>query len=128
MKRSPASFSNCSFFCDNCQEGYKTIFGFNTCCPVLTVIRTGCTVAKLLVMASCLDFIFDYRSMKNKKDTDTKLTEREAEVLALMAKGLSHKEAGTKLFISPKTIRTHLQNIYAKLRVRNKIEAINKVK
>jgi DNA-binding CsgD family transcriptional regulator len=57
-----------------------------------------------------------------------KLTDREMQVLALMAEGLSHKEAAVKLFISPKTVRTHLQNIYAKLQVKNKIEAINKMK
>ena len=66
--------------------------------------------------------------MKYLEENDSSLTVREAEVLALMAKGLSHKEVAVKLFISPKTVRTHLQNIYAKLHVRNKIEAINKMK
>lgn len=61
----------------------------------------------------------------NNKDI---LTKRELEVLALMAEGLSHKEAAEKLFISPKTVRTHLENIYEKLQVNNKIEAINKMR
>jgi DNA-binding NarL/FixJ family response regulator len=60
--------------------------------------------------------------------SENALTKRELEVLALMAEGLSHKDAAEKLFLSPKTVRTHLQNIYAKLQVKNKIEAINKVR
>lgn len=59
---------------------------------------------------------------------NNKLTKREAEVLAMMVEGLSHKEVAEKLFLSPKIGRTHLQNIYARLQVNNKIQAINKVK
>lgn len=56
------------------------------------------------------------------------LTNRELEVLALIAKGLSHKEVAEKLFVSPETVRKHLSNIYTKLNVNNKVAAINKLK
>ncbi len=44
-----------------------------------------------------------------------RLTEREAEVIALVAAGLTNREIGDALFISPKTVSRHLENIYAKL-------------
>jgi two-component system, NarL family, response regulator LiaR len=59
---------------------------------------------------------------------DQILSNREMEVLGLIAEGLNHKEVAEKLFISPETVRKHLNNIYSKLNVNNKIEAINKFK
>lgn len=53
------------------------------------------------------------------------LSKREMEVLKLMAEGLNHKEAAEKLFVSPDTVRKHLSNIYKKLKVNNKVSAIN---
>ncbi len=55
------------------------------------------------------------------------LTAREIEILEHLKSGLSYEMIAGKLFISPGTVRTHLQNIYSKLQVSNKIEAIRKV-
>jgi len=55
------------------------------------------------------------------------LTTREREVLDLMAEGLLYKEAADRLGLSVDTIRAHLRNIYKKLRVRNRTEAILKL-
>ena len=52
------------------------------------------------------------------------LSEREAEVLRLIATGLSNADAGRKLFIAPSTVKKHLENIYAKLGTRNRTQAI----
>lgn len=52
------------------------------------------------------------------------LTARESEILELIAKGLSNTEAGRVLKISAATIRTHLEHIYAKLEVTNRVEAV----
>lgn len=54
----------------------------------------------------------------------TKLTEREGEVLSLIADGLSQTEIAEKLFISPKTVGKHLEHIFAKLGVRNSAQAV----
>ena len=54
------------------------------------------------------------------------LSNREKEVLGLLAKGLLYKEIAQELFISPETVKQHLKNIYHKLHVQNKIEALNK--
>jgi LuxR family maltose regulon positive regulatory protein len=54
------------------------------------------------------------------------LSDREIEVLRAVAGGLSNAEAGKKLYLSPFTIKKHLENIYSKLGVRNRTEAIGK--
>jgi DNA-binding NarL/FixJ family response regulator len=60
-------------------------------------------------------------------EANASLTPREHEVLNLMAEGLLYKEAADRLGLSVDTIRAHLRNIYKKLRVRNRTEAILKV-
>ena len=55
------------------------------------------------------------------------LTDRENEVLALIATGISIKEAAVKLQLSSHTVTKHLKNIYAKLHVNGRIEAVNKL-
>jgi DNA-binding NarL/FixJ family response regulator len=53
-----------------------------------------------------------------------KLTAREEEILRLIAKGLSNNEAARVLNLSRATIRTHLEHIYQKLDVTNRVEAV----
>lgn len=52
------------------------------------------------------------------------LTERELEVLRLIAQGLNNQEIARKLFLSPKTIRNHITNIFSKLQVADRAQAI----
>ena len=52
------------------------------------------------------------------------LSAREREVLVLASKGLSSKEVAAELFISERTVQTHLASIYDKLGARNKMEAL----
>jgi DNA-binding NarL/FixJ family response regulator len=52
------------------------------------------------------------------------LTDRELEVLKLVARGLSNKEIATRLDISETTVKTHLRGVFAKLRVLSRTEAI----
>jgi DNA-binding NarL/FixJ family response regulator len=54
------------------------------------------------------------------------LTPREHEVLALLAQGLSYGKVGETLFISIDTVRNHVRNIYEKLHVNSKTEAVAK--
>ena len=54
------------------------------------------------------------------------LSPRETEVLQLMARGLSRQEIAGEMFLSPGTIRTHIQNIYSKLGVDKKSNALQK--
>lgn len=56
------------------------------------------------------------------------LTPREIEVLEQLSKGLKYTAIAENLFLSAGTIRKHVENIYAKLQVHNKLEAIQKAK
>ena len=57
-----------------------------------------------------------------------KLTQRETEVLEQLSTGLKYDQIAGNLFLSVGTIRKHVENIYAKLQVCNKLEAIRKAK
>jgi Response regulator containing a CheY-like receiver domain and an HTH DNA-binding domain len=52
------------------------------------------------------------------------LTDREKEILQLLAEGLRNDGIAAKLFISPQTVQTHIRNILGKLRVHSKLEAV----
>jgi DNA-binding NarL/FixJ family response regulator len=57
---------------------------------------------------------------------DYNLTSRELEVLKLLTEGDDHKTIAEKLFLSPFTVRAHLRNIYDKLHVHSKSQAVAK--
>jgi len=61
-----------------------------------------------------------------KKNIHTDLSEREIQVLTLLSKGKSYRSIGNTLFISINTIKFHIKNIYGKLQVRTREEAIRK--
>jgi DNA-binding NarL/FixJ family response regulator len=54
------------------------------------------------------------------------LSRRELEILNLLSQGLSNKELGVRLGISAETVRTHLNNVYQKLHVHGRTEAVVK--
>ena len=56
------------------------------------------------------------------------LTDREIEILPLLAEGLSNKQIAARLFIAPVTVKTHLQNIYRKLNAEGRIQALKKAR
>ena len=71
--------------------------------------------------------IESFQQPKSKSLSDV-LSGREQEVLNRVAEGLIYKEIGERLFISHETVKKHLKNIYQKLHVQNKIEAVNKMR
>jgi DNA-binding NarL/FixJ family response regulator len=56
------------------------------------------------------------------------LTQREKEMLELIAEGLSVKEISERTSVSSSTVRTHIRHIYEKLQVRSRVEAVNKMR
>jgi two-component system, NarL family, response regulator DegU len=56
-------------------------------------------------------------------DAMESLTRRELEILRLVAEGMTNEEIGKKIFISEKTVKTHLTNIFDKLKVNNRFKA-----
>jgi DNA-binding NarL/FixJ family response regulator len=67
--------------------------------------------------------IFLHEKTATKKEV---LSDRENEVLQLLADGLLYKEIAERLYIGHGTVRQHLHNIYEKLHVNNRTEAVNK--
>lgn len=68
----------------------------------------------------------DFSALKTEENV--KLTSREVEVLEQLSKGLKYDDIAKNLFLSSGTIRKHIENIYTKLQVHNKLEAIQKAK
>lgn len=66
--------------------------------------------------------------LDEKEKESIKLSSREVDVLEQLSKGLNYKNIADNLCVSPYTIRKHIENIYSKLQVHNKIEAIQKAK
>jgi DNA-binding CsgD family transcriptional regulator len=55
------------------------------------------------------------------------LTEREGDILLKIAQGLTNAEIAEALFLSTNTIKTHIKNIYIKLDVKNRVEAVRRI-
>lgn len=56
------------------------------------------------------------------------LTDRETEILELLSNGLTNKKIADQIFISPFTVKRHIENIYQKLQAHNRIELIDKAR
>ncbi|MDC8001071.1 response regulator transcription factor [Aequorivita todarodis] len=68
----------------------------------------------------------DIQNLKDKEEIS--LSTREVEVLEQLSKGLSYTIIADHLFLSPSTVRKHIENIYKKLQVHSKIEAVQKAR
>ena len=70
--------------------------------------------------------VTQFRPAPGKAFDSAQLSERENEVLELLAQGLLYKEIGEKLSITTGTVRQHIHRIYEKLHVQNRTEAVNR--
>ncbi len=66
----------------------------------------------------------EYKADKKLKNKNYALSPREIEVLKGLVNGLGYKEIATELFVSPHTIRNQITNIYQKLHVSSKVDAV----
>ena len=64
------------------------------------------------------------QAQKPREIPDFELTKRELEVLSQIALGKTYRKIADQLFISPRTVKKHVENIYSKLHVHNKVQAI----
>ncbi len=60
------------------------------------------------------------------KEINALMKDREKEILDYLAKGFLYKEIAAELFISKETVKKHIHNIYEKLQVQTRTEALNK--
>ena len=95
---------------------------------ILETVNGGATMTPSIAMKTLKLFRnpIDFEAANN--DQNVNLTPREIEVLNQLSKGLKYKIIAENLFLSEGTIRKHVENIYAKLQVHNKLEAIQKAK
>lgn len=79
---------------------------------------------KILQLVQQNDISLAQKKSPNKEKTPFNLTEREQEILKLLVQGLLYKEIGSRLDISPNTAKKHVLNIYGKLHVNSKAQAL----
>ncbi|MCE7575019.1 response regulator transcription factor [Aliivibrio fischeri] len=71
------------------------------------------------------ELIFTYREKQNAiLSTSISLTTRESEILRLLASGASNLDISNSLFVSENTVKTHLYNVFKKLNVKNRLQAM----
>jgi DNA-binding NarL/FixJ family response regulator len=66
------------------------------------------------------------RQARESSEIDASLTPREREILELLAEGLTMQQIGRRLDISPRTVETHVANLYRKLAVRSRVQAVSR--
>ena len=94
---------------------------------VAQAIRVVAEGQSLISPSMAVKLIDEFKEM-SRSDRDQvptpRLTERELEVLRLVAKGLNNREAAKELFISENTVKNHVRNILEKLQLHSRMEAV----
>lgn len=95
---------------------------------ILETLNGGATMTPSIALKTLKLFRnpIDFENVTNQEEIQ--LTAREVEVLEQLSKGLKYQHIAENLFLSVGTIRKHVENIYNKLQVHNKLEAIQKAK
>jgi len=91
---------------------------------IKTVHRGEIWVARRVVSRFVEREAFADSNRENMPSTQGTLTQREQEVLRLLATGITNKEIAQDLFISEKTVKTHVNNIFKKLNVTRRLQAV----
>ncbi len=92
----------------------------------IEVIMEGGAPMSPSIAAKSLELLRNPKKFEEKTNEDYSLSKREVEVLEHISKGSEYTKIAEKLFISPKTVRKHIENIYKKLQVHNKMQAVQK--
>jgi len=93
---------------------------------ILEVVKGGAPMTPSIALKT-LNLLRNPLQLENKIDTEKiTLTKRETEILEQLSKGLNYNAIADNLIISSGTVRKHIENIYHKLQVHNKMEAVTK--
>lgn len=109
-------------------DGYllKDIQAQNLYNGIIETINGGAAMTPSIAFKT-LKFLRNPVEFKNEAEKEeVKLSSREIDVLEQLSKGLNYNNIAENLFLSPSTVRKHIENIYKKLQVHNKLEAIQK--
>jgi DNA-binding NarL/FixJ family response regulator len=95
---------------------------------IIETLNGGAAMNPSIAMKT-LKLLRNPMSIENPQDKeDIQLTSRETEVLEQLSKGLNYNKIAENLILSSGTVRKHIENIYRKLQVHNKLEAVQKAK
>lgn len=95
---------------------------------ILDTMNGGATMTPSIALKTLKLFRYPIAFESAHEAEAVNLTAREIEVLEQLSKGLKYNHIAENLVLSVGTIRKHIENIYAKLQVHNKIEAIQKAR
>jgi DNA-binding NarL/FixJ family response regulator len=98
----------------------KTLFD-----SIQEVMAGGATMTPSIALKA-LNLLRNPIKISTPQEESIALTKRETEILVQISKGLNYIEIAENLNISPATVRKHIENIYKKLQVHNKVEAVQK--
>ncbi len=90
---------------------------------IVRLVLAGESYVPPALAASLLTDLGKSSAPKRTAEARDELTQREVDILELVAKGMSNKEIGEKLFLSEKTVKHYVTNILQKLQVHNRVEA-----
>ncbi len=93
---------------------------------VARAIRVVADGQSLITPAMATKLIEEFKELSSisRESPHSKLTERELEVLRLVATGLNNRETAKRLFISENTVKNHMRNILDKLQLHSRMEAV----
>jgi DNA-binding NarL/FixJ family response regulator len=93
---------------------------------ILAVVNGGAAMMPSIA-SKALNLLRNPLEISDKDDKEkVTLSHREKEILELLSNGFSYKKIATNLLIATKTVNKHIENIYKKLKVHNKLEAVLK--
>lgn len=94
---------------------------------ILEVLDGGAPMSPSIALKT-LNLLRNPNALENKElpTEEITLSKRETEILEHLSKGLKYNDIADNLIISPATVRKHIENIYKKLHVHNKMEAVIK--
>lgn len=90
----------------------------------IRVVNEGQSLISPSMAVKLIDEFKQMSKPEREQDPALKLTERELEVLRLVAKGLNNREVAKELFISENTVKNHVRNILEKLQLHSRMEAV----
>jgi DNA-binding NarL/FixJ family response regulator len=91
---------------------------------IVQAVRTVAAGESLLYPSALRDLVASHNRTRGDKLSSARLTEREAEVLRLVARGLTNAEIAAELVLSVETVKTHVSNVLTKLGARDRTQAV----